>query len=172
MLPAVGCHLRHKERHNATPAAWWRRVIDPLGTKLLSLHILVQYFLATCKGCVSGISAGFVPLGEIELLYLKSLLLRIAVAGKSPLMRRASQGFCLWILVWYLLPSSAYQEGSWWWSFLDPFSHLPWPLRLFIWKGKILDSPLLCQPGCAWRCFSSHYPFHAASPTPWGCGAQ
>lgn len=152
--------------------AWGRRVLVPLGTKLLSLHILVQYFLATCKGWMCGVSVVFVPLGEIELLYLKSLLLRVTVAGKSPSMLRTWQGFCWWILVMNLLLSSAYQEGFWWWSLVDPFSHPPCPLRLLIWKGKILDSPLLCQSGCAWRCFSSHYPFHTASPTPWGCGAQ
>lgn len=69
-----------------------RRVLLPLGDARClpasSLHTLVQYFLATRKGRVSGVSGVFMPFGEIGLLCLKSLLLRVILAGKSPLMLR------------------------------------------------------------------------------------
>lgn len=51
--------------------------------------MLVQSFLATHKGWVSGLSGVFMPFGEIGLLYLKPLLLRVILAGKSPLVPRA-----------------------------------------------------------------------------------
>lgn len=72
---------------------WKRRVCVPLvGAQCLpslSFHTLVQYFLATRKGWVNGVPGVFIPVGEIGLLYLKSLVLRAILAGKSPLMPRA-----------------------------------------------------------------------------------
>jgi len=55
----------------------------------LSLHAHVRCFLATGKGWVSGVSGVFMPFGEVGLLCLKYFLLRVILAGKSPLMLRA-----------------------------------------------------------------------------------